>query len=133
MANYFVYDPLSGRILRWGECPPDQIEIQARPGEVAQEGRANDATQKVVEGVLVDKSRAEIEAATPAPPAAGDLPAGISRQQLGELLARLEAAEQQAQALQARLQTVEQQSQEMLLRVDAIESGPILPPEEPAA
>jgi hypothetical protein len=95
MASYYVYDPSTGRILRAGCCPADMIEKQGRPGEseIAVEGVADDLRQKVVAGILRDKSSEEIEAAQPKPISYDDQPAGVTRKQWQDLQARLAALE----------------------------------------
>jgi hypothetical protein len=60
MANYIVYKPNEdGRIVRTGFCPVEAIPQKAvYPGEVAMEGTANDATQKISkDGKVVEKDQ----------------------------------------------------------------------------
>ena len=65
MKNYIVYNTI-GKILRTGVCGED-VRSQAGENEYAIEGTANDVTQKIVDGEIVDKTPAEIEADNPAP------------------------------------------------------------------
>lgn len=56
MPNYIVYLEATGEIQRTGCCPQEAIPAQAvYSGEVAMEGTANDATEKVVAGKVVAK------------------------------------------------------------------------------
>ena len=50
--NYIIHDP-SGQILRTGSCPADHLELQAREGETAIEGEANDALHRIENGAVV--------------------------------------------------------------------------------
>lgn len=54
MKKFIVYIA-SGEIQRTGTCSDDDFELQAGPNELIIEGEANDATQIIVEGVIVDK------------------------------------------------------------------------------
>lgn len=55
MKNYIVYNS-NGDILRVGICSNDNdFSLQAGEGEFVLEGTANDATQKIVDGQIVDK------------------------------------------------------------------------------
>ena len=55
MIHYIVYVSATGEILRTGICPADMMFLQARDGESVIEGTANDETQMVVGGQVVDK------------------------------------------------------------------------------
>ena len=59
--NYIVYDK-DGNILRTGTCPVDMFSLQAQQGETVMEGIANDMEHRIVEGKIVRKSEAEINA-----------------------------------------------------------------------
>lgn len=52
--NFIVYDQ-EGVILRTGVCPPEMIDLQAGDAEFVMEGTANDVTQMVIDGQVVDK------------------------------------------------------------------------------
>ena len=52
--NYIVYDS-DGEILRTGTCPTSMFILQASKGEFVIEGIANDVTQKIVDGKVVEK------------------------------------------------------------------------------
>ena len=54
MKNYIVYNS-NGDILRVGICKDSDLSLQAADGEFILEGTANDATQKIVDGQVVDK------------------------------------------------------------------------------
>lgn len=54
MKRFFVHDA-EGNIVRTGVCADEDLRLQAREGQTVVEGEANDATQKFVDGVLVDK------------------------------------------------------------------------------
>ena len=43
MIHYYVYNEASGRVLRGGACPIEMLEVQAGVGEIAVEGRYDDA------------------------------------------------------------------------------------------
>jgi len=60
MKNYVVYNKLTGEILRTGICSDESIELQALDKETVIEGIANDITQKIVDGIIIDKSPDEI-------------------------------------------------------------------------
>jgi len=53
MKNYIVYND-AGKILRTGSCPESDFEIQAGEGEQVLEGQANDSTQEIVDGAVVN-------------------------------------------------------------------------------
>lgn len=54
MIYYVVYLP-NGDITRAGVCPPDDIDLQASPGELVMEGVCTSTdTQYVVNGQIVD-------------------------------------------------------------------------------
>ena len=55
MKTITVYKASTGEITRVVTCPDDVIHLQLNAGEALVEGFSNDATQKVVEGVIVDK------------------------------------------------------------------------------
>jgi len=59
--TYLIYDK-TGKILRVVKCPPAMSKMQAKEGEFVLEGEANDATQKIVDGKIVNKTPEEIEA-----------------------------------------------------------------------
>lgn len=51
--NYTIHDN-QGRILRTVSCDPSQAAIQAQAGESMLEGKADDATQYVKDGLITD-------------------------------------------------------------------------------
>lgn len=66
MKNFIVYNK-NHRILRTGKCQDRTFRRQAKDGEFVIEGKANDATQKIVAGKIVNKTRKEIETDNPTP------------------------------------------------------------------
>jgi len=65
--RYIIYNK-TGKILRVVECSPTLAKIQAHDNEFIMKGDANDATQKIVNGKVVNKTPEEIEAVDPNPP-----------------------------------------------------------------
>jgi hypothetical protein len=59
MKQFIIYDA-SGIILRTGTCPDDAYSSQAGEGESVLEGTADDLTQKVVAGEIVNKTAVEM-------------------------------------------------------------------------
>lgn len=55
MKNFVVYDS-DGEILRTGRCADSDFDLQAGPGQSVMEGVADDSTQRVVAGAIVDKT-----------------------------------------------------------------------------
>lgn len=64
MKNFIVFDN-DGNILRTGTCPDEDFKVQV---ENIIEGVANDTTQKIVDGRVVDKTPEEIERDNPTIP-----------------------------------------------------------------
>lgn len=60
MKNFVVYEE-GGTILRSGVCAEADFVIQAKDGEFILEGVADDATQMVVDGSVVDKEHVETD------------------------------------------------------------------------
>lgn len=92
--KYIVYNN-AGRILRTGKCQDKDISLQAGDSEFVIEGKANDVTQKVVGGRVVDKTPGEIEVDNPPIP---KLPlekqiACITNEQWQNVLVRLDKLE----------------------------------------
>jgi len=54
MTSYIIYN-IQGEILRTGSCPDDMFELQKNGDEYIIAGQANDLTQKIVGGKVVDK------------------------------------------------------------------------------
>ena len=54
MKSFVVYND-QGEILRTGACQDDDLSVQAGEGESVLEGEADDLTQMVVDGAVVDK------------------------------------------------------------------------------
>jgi hypothetical protein len=75
----FIIHNASGEILRTGECSENAFDFQAAEGEFIIEGEANDATQMIVNGAVVNKP-------PPPPPAFNLLLAlGIKAKQISSL------------------------------------------------
>lgn len=62
--KFIVYNEM-GKIVSSGHCQKKTFHKQAGDGEFVLEGRANDITQKVVGGKVVDKTAVEIEKDNP--------------------------------------------------------------------
>jgi len=62
--RYIIYSKV-GKILRAVQCSPDLREQQIRKGEFIMEGVANDITQKIINGQVVDKTPGEIQKERP--------------------------------------------------------------------
>lgn len=54
MKSFVVYND-QGEILRTGACQDEDLSVQAGEGESVLEGNADDLTQMVVDGAVVDK------------------------------------------------------------------------------
>ena len=54
MKQFIVYNS-DGDILRTGSCPDNMFELQAGDGEFVIDGIADDATKRIIDGVIVDK------------------------------------------------------------------------------
>lgn len=67
--KFIVYRKETGKILRTGSCPSSVFSLQAdsTKDEFVIEGIANDITQKVIDGKIVDKTPDEIEGEKPKP------------------------------------------------------------------
>lgn len=92
--QYIVYNKV-GEILRTVDCPSSMSKIQAKRGEFIMEGTANDATQKIVDGKVVNKTPEEIKRENPTTP---EIPknrrlAYITNEQWQDVLKRLAALE----------------------------------------
>jgi len=59
MSLYAIYDPATGRIIRFGGCPASMVAIQAGPGETVLEVPEttvfNDITHYIVAGVVTPR------------------------------------------------------------------------------
>jgi hypothetical protein len=63
MKNFIVYTK-EGRILRTGTCLEASFSLQAGPGELIIEGEADDATDRIVKGKVVPRTKADLVAET---------------------------------------------------------------------
>lgn len=97
MKHFIVYNSL-GKILRTGTCQDNRFFYQACENEFVKEGQANDATQKIVDGKVVDKTPEEIEAdnPTPIPVPFEKQPANITNEQWQNILNRISELETKA-------------------------------------
>ena len=93
--KYIIYDS-AGEIRRVVECAPTLAKIQAKEGEFILEGSADDVTQKIINGKIVDKTPEEIE--VDKPPESKPIPhekqmAHITNEQWQDVLKRLKKLE----------------------------------------
>ena len=90
MKEYIVYNT-TGIILRTGSVSDDDFAKQAQEGESVIEGSANDATQKIVGGKIVNKTPEELEQNKPKIKKipVENQPAEITKGQLQSILDRL--------------------------------------------
>lgn len=94
MKNFIIYNS-NNKILRTGTCTAHDFLLQAGKGEFVLEGTANDITQKISEGKVVNKTPEEIEIDNPTPP---EIPfekqtARITNEQWQAVLNRLDKLE----------------------------------------
>ncbi|HDZ39194.1 MAG TPA: hypothetical protein ENH62_13060 [Marinobacter sp.] len=94
MKSYIVHD-VTGAIVKTGHCPAKLVKAQARDGEFVIEGIADDRTQKIIGGKVVEKTPAEILADNLPPPviADEDRPANITKKELTALMKRVQDLE----------------------------------------
>ncbi len=92
MKNYIAYDQ-DGKIQRIGVCSDDALKAQALAGESVMEGVANDISQKIVQGKIVNKTSQEIEADKPPVIAESKLLARITVGQYQSILDRISVLE----------------------------------------
>ena len=97
MRISFIVHDAQGKILRTGRCLERDWNRQAKAhhGETVILGKADDAKQKIVNGEIVSKTQAEIDAENPPVTKEEDLPAVISKAEWQSLKDTL--ADQQAQ------------------------------------
>ena len=102
MSNFIVYNSTTGKILRTGNCPPSLYKLQVRAGESIILGKANDYSQKIVDGEIVDKTPAEIEADNPTPvePPEGEKQKHIKNKEWKEIKDLLEDLDKRVAALE---------------------------------
>ncbi len=92
MKSYIIFND-GGKILRCGICAGDDFKKQAKDSEFVMEGRANDTTQKIVGGKIVNKTPAEIAVDNPLPVSFENRIANITNEQYQKLLERISALE----------------------------------------
>ena len=94
--SYIIYNE-ADKILRVVNCSKAMSKIQAKEeaGEFMMEGEADSATQKIVDGEVVDKTPGEIKADNPPLPTIpeGQQQAHITNEQWQNVLDRLRALE----------------------------------------
>lgn len=84
MKTFIVYDS-DGRILRTGTCQDNDFAKQAKAKEFVMEGTANDVTQKIVDGRVMNRTAEEM----PKPTFPAQVPARITNEQWQDVLCRL--------------------------------------------
>ena len=97
MTNFIIYDS-KGKILRAGNCQNRDFKRQVHPYEFLMQGTADIATQKIVDGEIVDKTPEEIKIVEPQLEVAKIIThekqsANITNKQWQNMLDRLEALE----------------------------------------
>lgn len=90
--SYIIYNE-AGKILRVVQCSPAMSLLQAKKDEFIMEGDADDATQKVVNGRVVNKSPEKIETTKFLVIPIEKQPANITNEQWQDVLKRLSALE----------------------------------------
>ena len=97
MINFVIYDKATGRIKRVGRCRNKNFKRQVNDDtEAVLKGIANQTKHKVVNGMIVEKTQAEIEADKPKPLPFKKQRANITNEQLQNIQNRLEALEGQS-------------------------------------
>lgn len=96
MIPYYCYDD-DNRIRKTGFCTVDDFHLQGkRHGWHVAEGIAHDATQKMQDGQIVDKTPEEIEADRPPRGKPEDMPVVLSKRDYEQLVSRIENLEGKA-------------------------------------
>ena len=93
--SYIIYDKI-GKILRVVNCSRASSLLQAKEDEFIMKGTANDTTQKIVNGIVTNKTPEEIEAEKPPevkPIPVRQQPANIANEQWQNVLDRLSKLE----------------------------------------
>lgn len=52
---HFIIHNAEGRILQWGECPPDMLSLQASAGRYVMQGEGRDTTHYVLRDSIVER------------------------------------------------------------------------------
>ncbi|HDZ39040.1 MAG TPA: hypothetical protein ENH62_12255 [Marinobacter sp.] len=86
--KYIIHN-IAGKILRTGSAPESMVDAQAGPGEHVLPGTADDVQQKIVDGVVVDKTAKEKAAEKRPKILDKDKAANITKGQLAELISRI--------------------------------------------
>ncbi len=97
MKKFIVYNTTTGKIERTGQCQDSLFDNQAGVGESVMEGVADDIHQKIIDGNVVDKTQAEVDAdkiPDPEPISENDKPAKITNKEWSNFNVRLAALEQ---------------------------------------
>lgn len=94
MKNFIVHNK-QGKILRTGSCQEKDFKLQGAcyADEFVMEGIANDMTQKIVNGQIINKTPEEIRTNKPPEPAPVPLekrPARITNEQWKDVLDQLD-------------------------------------------
>lgn len=94
MKCYIIYDK-NGKIIRAGSCPDSMFLLQVHNDEFIMEGTADNITQKIVDGKIVNKTSEEIKADNPPLPEIpkSKRPIMITNEQYQSILDRLNKLE----------------------------------------
>lgn len=92
MKNYIVYNTV-GKILRVGVCSDQDLSLQKQKNEFVIEGIANDITQKIIDGEIIEKTLQEIDLEKPIPIPFDDKIINVTNKQYQNLLDRLNTLE----------------------------------------
>jgi len=95
MKAYIIFDKKSGKITSTGACQDICFGYGLTENQAIIEGQANDVTQKVIDGKIVDKTPEEIEAEKPKPVEIPETerPMVVTKGQLESILKRIAALE----------------------------------------
>jgi len=94
MKNFIIYNKNTGQILSSGICQNSTFLKQAKKDEFVMEGTANDVTQKIVDGKVVDKTPEELEVQKPPVIPKEKQQTFITNEQLEIILSRITALEE---------------------------------------
>ena len=119
MKKYIVYIESTGMILRTGACPDFMVQQQKGSGEEVIVGAADERIHKIVDGEVVDKTLAEIEAYDLANTIE---PIPYNEQRIKVQRERWENMKAHVLTMQGQIQTMQSQLQTLNTRVNALEN-----------